>query len=349
MSTSISFILPLYNGKKYIERAINSVLNQTVTPDELIIINDGSTDDSLEFVYKWFNPDKEAVPKFTNCEEPTLIASCKVTGCNVFLYTQTNQGVAAARNHGICLAKSEYLAFIDQDDYVELNFCKKFLSEVTDTTKPDMIIGGFKRRNEEGKKTRDMKPTNTRWSKYMFTYPWGRIIKKDFLLTNNIRFLKTGIGEDVYFDLVAYSYTDRIKMVRNSSYVWFDNSASVSNTQYTKINKLVDPIFTFDRILRDANKTDETTKLYMEYYFVKFTVWFLLVNARKSKISDLLGVRNNMFDWLFMRCPNYKKNPLLSLRKPSGEKLSTRFIVWTYVQLSHVNLDKLLLRIINIF
>ncbi len=107
-----SVIIPLYNKAAYIEKAIRSVLAQTYQEFELIVVNDGSTDDSLEIV--------------RNCQ--SSIANCQ-------LLEQQNQGVSVARNNGVKLAKYDYIAFLDADDWWELTYLeemKKLTEEFPD-------------------------------------------------------------------------------------------------------------------------------------------------------------------------------------------------------------------------
>lgn len=94
---TITAIIPLYNGAKYIVRAMNSVLNQTVKPIELFIVDDGSTDDGAEVVRNY-------------------IATTDLQGIDVKLFQKENGGQSSARNYGARFATGYYLAFLDQDD-----------------------------------------------------------------------------------------------------------------------------------------------------------------------------------------------------------------------------------------
>ena len=248
----LSFILPVYNGERYIIRCIKSVLSQKYPNLELIIINDGSSDNSKEKIYY-------AINKYN------------ANNYSIKYIEQNNQGVAYSRNLGISIANGDYIAFIDQDDYIGNNFCTEFMSLI-ETNNYDMVIGGFCRKNTNRKITKKFIPSNHPWSKFCLTYPWARIIRRDFLIDNNIHFLKTSIGEDVYFDLIAYAHTNNIYMLKKCSYVWFDNPQSVSNTEYTSINDFVNPIYTFNQILVDIPKTSNINNCYLEYYFIKFII-----------------------------------------------------------------------------
>lgn len=101
----ISIIIPVYNVEKYLERCIKSVIEQTYSNIEIILINDGSTDKSGEICCKFEKEDKRIVQ----------------------ITKDTNEGVASARNTGLKRAKGEYLAFIDSDDYVCRNYIETLL------------------------------------------------------------------------------------------------------------------------------------------------------------------------------------------------------------------------------
>lgn len=101
-----SIIIPLYNKENFIENTLKSVLNQIFTDYEVIIINDGSTDLSEEKIFK-FNDSR------------------------IHYYYQKNNGASAARNYGIEKAKSDYIAFIDADDYWYPNFLEEMFKNIT--------------------------------------------------------------------------------------------------------------------------------------------------------------------------------------------------------------------------
>ena len=95
----ISVIVPVYNIEKNITRCVKSILSQSFTDFEILLINDGSTDHSKEI-----------------CEE------LQTTDPRITLYNKINGGLSDARNYGIERAKGEYISFVDGDDYIEHNF-----------------------------------------------------------------------------------------------------------------------------------------------------------------------------------------------------------------------------------
>jgi glycosyltransferase involved in cell wall biosynthesis len=105
-----SIIIPVYNKAVYIEKALQSIVAQTFTDYELIIVNDGSTDNSLEVIKKTLSFFCD-FPKFADIE--------------VKIIEQKNQGVSVARNNGVKAAKHEYIAFLDADDWWEVTYLEE--------------------------------------------------------------------------------------------------------------------------------------------------------------------------------------------------------------------------------
>ena len=116
MNPKISIIIPVYNVEKYLEKCLSSVLNQTLDSLEVIAINDGSTDGSLEILEHFSNQDQR-----------------------LKVINQVNQGVSAARNKGLSLAQGEYIGFVDADDYIEAEMYEK-LYECANQYKCDVIV-----------------------------------------------------------------------------------------------------------------------------------------------------------------------------------------------------------------
>ena len=117
----VSIIIPVYNCEKYIEKCINSIINQTYKDFEVIIVDDGSIDNSIEICNKLIKTDKRF----------------KIT-------RQTNKGVSCARNLGLELAKGEYITFIDSDEWVENTFIECLLKGILEE-QADMSVCGIVR------------------------------------------------------------------------------------------------------------------------------------------------------------------------------------------------------------
>lgn len=186
-SVKISVIMPVYNVANYLDRAINSVLNQTFTDFELIIVNDGSTDNSKEICQKFADTDNR-----------------------VKLINQKNSGAHVARNVAIDLSIGEYICFFDGDDYVENTMLNDLYSLITQNN-CDLVISGFNintyynddkyvvykyipyiGNNENIKvfhnKFEFRKQSYLNFDRNMFYPPWNKIFKSSYIKNNKIYF-----------------------------------------------------------------------------------------------------------------------------------------------------------------
>ena len=96
MNPKVSIIVPIYNSEKYMNKCIESILNQTLTEIEIILVNDGSTDNSGKIIDNYAKKDNR-----------------------IKVIHQQNSGPSVARNKGISTAKGKYIGFVDSDDYIE--------------------------------------------------------------------------------------------------------------------------------------------------------------------------------------------------------------------------------------
>lgn len=115
----VSVIIPVYNGEKYLEECIESLINQTLQECEFIFINDGSSDKSKEIIEKY-----------------------KINDERIILINQENQGVSAARNKGLEIARGEFIGFVDIDDYIELDMFYTLYNSIVDNS-ADLIICNY--------------------------------------------------------------------------------------------------------------------------------------------------------------------------------------------------------------
>lgn len=123
MNKKLSIIIPVYNTSKYIEKCLNSILNQTMKSIEIIIVNDGSTDNSEEIIKKWSNEHEKEI--------------------EIKYFKKENGGLSDARNYGVTKASGEYITFVDSDDYLETNIYKnleKYIDEKIDMIKFKLSI-----------------------------------------------------------------------------------------------------------------------------------------------------------------------------------------------------------------
>lgn len=219
--TKISVIVPVYNVGKYIKKCLDSLVNQTFKDIEIICVDDGSTDNSMDVV-------REFAKKYSMIK----------------IFTQNNSGVSAARNSGICHAQSDYIMFLDGDDYFRKNACEIAFNTIT-SGNFDIGIFGITEKYWFFEKPCIMNKNVFRAAKnpekadlWKFqTYSVNKIYKKSFLTKNSISFpqeIKT--SEDLIFSLCCLFNASKCCFCANSLYVYRKNSQN-SATKNSRVVK----------------------------------------------------------------------------------------------------------------
>lgn len=201
----ISIIIPVYNDGKYIQKSIESVLNQSLKDIEIICVNDGSNDDSLQILNKLSNEN--------NC---------------IKVFNQENQGPAIARNKGIQESNGEYIGFLDADDFFIDNNALKRVYNVAKINNANMVSGNIKLVDSNGNfspfKDLDYYKKDDVINPEEYGIPWAfykSIYKREFLVRNSIYFPDLIRGEDPVFLAEILSKIDEIYTVPVDIYAYF--------------------------------------------------------------------------------------------------------------------------------
>ncbi|HFR3406655.1 TPA: glycosyltransferase family 2 protein, partial [Streptococcus suis] len=151
----ISIVVPVYNSEKKIRKCIDSILSQSFTDYELILLNDGSTDYTLSILEEY---EKE-------------YSSIKVID-------KLNEGIAKTRNLGISIATGKYIVFLDNDDFIDSDYLQILYDEIENTGN-DIVVAGY-RRVSDTKELFKVSPSKTSWAKYTVISPWAKIYRRKF-------------------------------------------------------------------------------------------------------------------------------------------------------------------------
>ena len=218
----ISVIVPVYNAEKYLQKCLDSILEQTYQNLEIIIINDGSTDNSGQICQEYEKQDDR-----------------------IIYIEKQNSGVSDTRNAGMDRMTGTYVTFVDSDDWLEPNYVK-FLYEKVIEYQADIVVGNYTSFNESNsvfyfhistdyyEKVYDNKSVipclydAKELLKSALIVPWGKIYKKEIIA--NLRFPINRIGEDALFNLKALLDSEKVVYVNKSAYINRVREGSLSNT-----------------------------------------------------------------------------------------------------------------------
>ena len=322
MKPKISIIIPVYNAEGYLSRCFESILANNYENLEIIPVNDGSKDGSQKVIDEY----KEKYPDIFN---PII---------------QENQGIGMARNNGMEKATGEYIMFIDNDDFIDSDYIEKHIQEI-EKNDYDIVISGYKRVSDNKKIFEVILDEAYRWTRYISIAPWGKLYKASYLKNNDIKFLKTPIGEDVYFNLQTNTLTENIKIIKYTGYNWYYNGKSVTNTITEKIKKIdvIELLNTHYGILEQKNSINNKNHDLLELYFILLIIQFLQWISKGSTYKEISENYNKYFNWLQQKFPNYKKCKYWKLSK--GDRLKIRLIIATFMTFHKIHLGKLLVYI----
>lgn len=307
----ISIIITAYNAEKTIEKCLNSILDTNYNDYEIIIVNDGSIDNTEKII--------------------ELFASDKIK-----YYKKKNTGVADSRNFGIDKAKGEYIAFVDSDDYVSNNYFEgidKYINEGIDIIKRKGII--VRENNQEKIKGASFNITTGEdaFNKLCFTdiyldTLWSYIIKKSLFIENNLYFEKGRFHED--FGLLPLLILKANKMVSLEDYVYYyvqtDNSIMREKNIDKTIKKSKDALYHYDNILR-------TIESYKLSKFTKENVRIYCTNAILLKVKELNGKEQKSYIKELKRRKVYKNIKVRNI-KQLIKKILLIFNIKLYLKLS---------------
>ena len=233
----VSIIVPVYNAEKYLNRCIDSILSQTMTDFELLLIDDGSKDNSGRICDEYSEKD-----------------------ARVRVFHKPNGGVSSARNLGLDNAKGKWITFVDADDRCSCNYLEHLLSKVDDDT--DLIISYAVICDSTGEKAEvypEYRVNATNFERlfvdsdmHWHTSPWAKLYRASIIYENSLRFNEMmHIGEDADFLFSFMLITDKIYVSSDTDYYY---TCDVSGSLTKRINTIDSEIASYRNILCLVNR-----------------------------------------------------------------------------------------------
>ena len=239
----ISIIVPVYNVEKYIDKCLKSLTQQTLQDIEIIIVNDGSLDKSVEIIEKYV----------------------KENSTKIKYYEKENGGLSSARNYGLEYATGEYIAFLDSDDYVETNMYEEMYN-LAKKENADMVECDFIWEWEYGKKIFDKRreyKTKEEMMKKPRVVAWNKIYKREIINKYKIRFPEGLIYEDMEYFYKLLPHLNKISYINKYFVHYTQREDSITNKQTQKVEdifKILDNIFDYYIDQKLYNKYEKELK-----------------------------------------------------------------------------------------
>lgn len=297
----LSIIIPCYNSEKYIKTLLDTIILEINNSDEVIIVNDGSTDDS-----------EKVIKKYTSINK------------NIKYFSTKNNGVSHARNIGINKAKNDYILFADADDFFIKDSIKRIKEQINKTDKDVYMFNTIKYIEKKDKyimetpifKSDTVSPNELSKNK-IFSRVWRFVCKRDFIISNNCYFIENHTYEDEEWVPKIISQVDNVEYISDAFYVYrkHDNSITskkdftdikgiinIINNVYTNKSIKKNKLYVYNSLLRCVRTTfsylkkatPEETKYIMEWYKKNKPMIYKITNTKKiyTYLIKFFGPKN---------------------------------------------------------
>lgn len=310
---TISVIVPVYNQERYVRKCLRSILQQDIQGLEIVVINDGSTDNSL-----------------------AIIKSIAAQDDRIVIIEKKNEGVSYARRDGLKAARGKYISFVDSDDYLPPHALER-LYDIIKREDVDIVSGAcirqmglYKRRGRSGRISGRRISLPELWDDLYISYfginilpvqMWGRLYKKEVIdkaMTEVPLFSKTvrSMGEDEFFNLMLHPYIK--SMYISNAYVYVYRYGGIT----TKYNPHISELFDFSdyrlKLLDHYQYIQGYNALFIEYknyIFSDISQRMEYLHESKEQISRFLHEELGRRE-VFKRMQTYYKD------KQTGEEMA---------------------------
>ena len=273
----VSIIVPVYNSSKHLRKCLDSLVNQEYANIEIILVNDGSTDNSLDIIKEY-----------------------QKRHANIFVFSITNHGQGYARNLGIRKSHSDYIMFVDSDDYVSTHIVSKLINNIGDSDVA--VCDMYEVENNKETYYVNYHEFGTNRINFMLSNPGpvAKLYKRSIL--NNVSFLENVYYEDLAFTPVVSLNIQKVTYVKEALYYYVKHMDSTMRKR--EYNPKMDTIFDVMDYLNDKliNHKEEYQYLLIEHLLYSATLRYIdYLDCKKIliKINDIfkkeVNWRNNKY------------------------------------------------------
>jgi glycosyltransferase involved in cell wall biosynthesis len=273
---NVSIIIPVYNTAKYLKRCLDSVILQTLSGIEILIINDGSTDES-----------------------PLIIGEYKKKDRRIRIISKPNGGLSSARNRGIEAARGEYILHVDSDDWIEPDMCEALYNEAKKNN-ADIVTSDVFFENHNGVKIKHEPYScicehSAVLKCFIFrkglNSVWNKLILRQLYINNNIRHYEDiSMGEDSSALLRLFLFSNRLVCINRAFYHYDLKTAGMTRNTKKNVFQYMTAVNRVEQYYRDNNED------IMFFPFVRMKICYRelagcsLGKALKNKLTGYLGL-----------------------------------------------------------
>jgi len=317
----VSVIVPVYGVEKYLRKCLDSLVNQTLEDIEIIVINDGTKDNSQDIIDDF----KKKHPK------------------KIISIIKENEGLSITRNIGTNLATGEYLIYIDSDDWVDLTMLEKMYNRAKEK-KSDIVISDYYEVFEHEDKKNYCKGIDENISDSIYksfivssVRAWGKLFKKSYLKKTKLSFLENRVYEDVATIPCHVIFKPSISSVEEPLYYYLIREGSIMKQQVynKKLEDIFFSIFNLQKVLKSnknfKNYEEELEYLYIFHLLHDATLRFIKFDNYSENVNKIIEIIKKEF-------PNWSQNKYL-------KKHNIKFkIICRLIMMNQIRIVKLLIK-----
>jgi len=291
----ISIIVPVYNSEDYVEETVESVIKQTLKEIEIILVDDGSTDNSGKL-----------------CDE------CAKKDNRIVVIHKANGGLSDARNAGMKVANGKYMMFLDADDLFEPDSCEHMYNTIEESG-ADYVIGNYQMMDVDGTRWQNTAFDVEKYKNFridihdfknsffvMNSTAWNKIYRVQFLKENNITFEVPAPAEDAYFTSLCYMKAKYGFYTNKVMYLYRNSPNSISKSCSLKYFKGIDRAYR--RIYESFKENGELG--YYRYVYAKINAYIAcqLIDSNITREEKIECLKD--FEWYFKLNEELKVYPV---------------------------------------
>ena len=280
----VSIIVPVYGAEKYIKKCLESLVNQTLKDIEIIVINDGTKDNSQAIIDEF----KERYPE------------------KIISIIKENEGQAIARNIGTAIAKSEYIMYVDSDDWIDHTMSEKMYNNAKEKKADIVVCDHYQVRNDNliyisGIDKDSSESIDRSFLVTASSITCGKLFRRKYLERSKLKFLERHIYEDIATVPAHVIFTSSISHIEEPLYYYLIREGSTMN-QITYNKKLEDIFDSMDNILvlfKKYNKynmyKEELEYLYIIHLLHEATLRFIKFDNYKDNVDKIIRIMKKEF------------------------------------------------------
>lgn len=284
----VSVIVPVYNVEMYLRTCLDSLVNQTLDEIEIIIVNDGSTDQSQIILEEY----KKRYPQ------------------KIQLLNKENGGQGSARNAGLDVAIGEYIGFVDSDDYVDLRMFEKMYNAATQKN-ADLVTCNYYYIDDRGERKIELYKPQKKTDLFFnpWAAPWNKLYRREVLLNNNVKYPELRAYEDTAFYANMIPFVENIVNLDDPLiFQFYRNTSTMNSKQDQRVLLIFDVIDYILEFYKKHNMYDKYLE-YLEYFCSKIllssSVLRICQIRNRNLRKEYLNRTMNKVETIF---PNYKNN-----------------------------------------